>query len=315
MDASKPAVSDHERVMDPVARQLNAAFLAGLVLLVPVRGALGTTTYNALFYWFVGGVVVIVAYAFVLRASKVPQAVGTALTMSGVFAVAVVIALAIVGSLGDPGSDTTVSLMAGLPAAAVAAPLSTAMIGRTGEHAGGTAFGVVACVLGFTIAFSAGPSIGEQLDDARDDAADIKAFEDSGLSPYVPELDGMVPEYEGTTVRTSQGGGREVVGYNVRYEQESSSNWDAAYITLSVSHPQGPACEEIEGHLECREGDGYVVTERDGVADTVSAERDYVRLTAKLREGTGDVPDVEAIGEALASADEVEWDDVVDLRK
>lgn len=300
--------------VDPVARQLNAAFLAGLVLLVPVRGALGTTTYDALFYWTLAGLAIMVAFGFVLRVTQVPQALGIVLTTSGIYTVSVVIALAIVGNLGDPGSDTTVTLMAGIPAAAVAAPATTAVVHWTSDNTGATAVGAVCAVLGLTIAISAGPSIGELLDDAREQAADARAFEEAGLSPYLPEIDGMVPEYDGKFTSTAEGS-HAVVGYSMTYEQESSGeqSWDAASISLNVLRPEGAACEEISDYLACIENDGYVITERDGVADAVSADVGGMRLTATVREGTGDVPDMDAIGRALVGADEVEWDEVVSL--
>lgn len=173
----------------------------------------------------------------------------------------------------------------------------------------------VACVGGLLLAAGVGPSVGDLVDDARDDAQQIREFEASGLTPYLPEIEGSRVEFASASYTGPEGGGRQATGYDLRYKPESTTEaeWDSASISVSIGLVGDAVCEEIEGHLACREGDGYVVTERDGVPDEVAADLGGVRLLATFSDGTGDLPDIDEVGRALADADQVEWEQIVGL--
>ena len=305
-----------EPCVDAVGAHLTGAFLAALVLILPLRAALGTTTYGGLYGWFLAAVVMVVLLGLLHRMAGVPHALGLALTSAGAFAVAVLITLEAVALIGAPGDDTSAAMLAGIPAAAVAAPVAAATVRWARDATGATALGATACVLGFVIAVAVGPTVGEQVFDARDDAEQIEAFEAAGLTAYLPEIDGTTAEFSSTSISQPEGGVRAVSGYSLRYEPESATDqdYDTAYISVDVALAAStPACEEIADYLTCREGDGYVVTERDGVAEEVAYETGGMRLRATFSEGTGDLPDIDQVGQALADVDEVPWGEVVGL--
>ena len=107
-------------------------------------------------------------------------------------------------------------------------------------------------------------------------------------------------------------------GYSLRYEPDSASDQDygSAYISVDVAtgrkHP-GVERSPTTLSFTCRESGGYVVTERDGVADEVAYETGGMRLRATFTEGIGRLPDIDEVGRALADVEEVEWDEVVGL--
>ncbi|WP_426244510.1 hypothetical protein [Nocardioides sp. LHG3406-4] len=300
-------------MVDPAAGQLVGAFLTGLLLIVPLRAALATTTYGALYGWLTAAAVMVLLFGLLLRLAGVPRARGLALATSAAFAVTALVALTAVALIGDPGGHTSVCLLAGIPAAAFAAPAAVAVVRWAEDDTGATALGVVACVVGLFLAATAGPSVGELVDDARHRADQTRKLEAAGLTPYLPEIDGTRAEFIGTTSVRPNGGESQMTGYSLRYEPESTTDqdYDAPHLDVEIGVATGPACEPIEGYLECREGDGYVVTERDGVPEQVSHDG-TMRLSAMFRDDTGDLPDADEVGRALADAEQSEWDEVLD---
>ena len=193
---------------DPVGAHLTGAFLSALVLILPLRAALGTTTYGSLYGWLFAAVVMVVLLGLLLRLAGVPHALGLALTASGAFAVTVLITLEAVALMGAPGDDTSVAMLAGIPAAAVAAPVAAAAARWAKDGTGALALGATSCVVGFVIAVAVGPTVGEQVSDARDDAEKVEAFEAAGLTRRIlPEIDGTTAEFASTSVSQPEGGG------------------------------------------------------------------------------------------------------------
>lgn len=303
-------MSDKVTTSDAMARQLVAAFLTGIVLLLPLRAALGTTTYHGLYLSLLVAIVVILAFGWVLRRSGVPSGMSLSAATAGTYACMVLIAIGLLPQFGPPGDSTQVALITGLPAAALAAPVATAIVGLATERTGARALATWACVLGFLVAASVGPEVNQNLVDARRDAELASQLEDSGLSPLLPDLDGMTAEYFTTQYTSEQG--RRAVGYGLRYEPDdiSPDNYDSSHISIDVTFPDGSACDPNAG-VTCREGDGYVVVERDGSVDSVVVDSGWSRLTARFYPEDQDLPDPDEVGKALAQADEVEWLDVV----
>lgn len=315
-DPSAPTLTESPAATPPgsAAGQLVSAFLTGLVLILPLRAVLPTTTYGALYGWLFAAAALTVVLGLLLRLTGAPRAVALVLLTSGVFAGLVVLTLFLLAASGDPGGHSAVALLAGLPSAALAAPVSVALVRRPEDDTTAAGLGVLVCLVGLTLAASVGSGLGERLDEARDDAQDAEALADSGLTPYLPEIDGLRGQLAGITWAAADAGGRHIVGYSLRYEQKSTSDrsWDSADIYVSVGPVEGPACEEIDDYLTCTEGDGYVVTEREGVVGTISADLGSARLEATLGEGEGDLPDASEVGEALAGAEQVDWEQIVE---
>ncbi|WP_193609368.1 hypothetical protein [Nocardioides lijunqiniae] len=300
---------------DPVSRRLLGAFLCGLVLVLPLHGALGATSKRDLLLWLLAAVLLAVAVGMALRVVGVPQALGTSLAAGGAFGVAATLVVTVMSWVGLPSGDVELTLLAGVPAAAVAA-LAVAVIQQGAgddERFAGTVgiFGLVAVLIG------SWPLSG-LLGNARDDLAQGRVLEATGLTPYLPELDGMQPTYEGTVDDELEGGGPQVSGYRLLYLDESLDGrlgFDDAYLDLEVGWAQGAPCDEIDTLYSCTESDGYATGSREGEPDVVIVDRDDVRLIARLQEGDGKLPSPDDVGGALSDARAADWLDVVSLQE
>lgn len=291
---------------DPLARQLLGALLTSLLLLLPLRAAIATTTYAGLWLCVFLGVAVTVGFGLLLRWAGVPAGLPLSVATAGCFALGSLVALEVVALLGDPGDDTAVALVAGLTAAAVVTPLAALGINSAGTATTGAA--AVLCSGGMVLAIAIGPTVWQQVDDARDDAEAIAAFEDAGLVPLLPDLGDLEGEYEGRSLADGR-----PTGYNLLFHPDGNASFDAAHLEVSVSVEPTQPCIEVPGSVTCREADGYVVTERDGEPEQVTATAGSITLTATYRDGEGDLPDPDDVGAALLASDDVEWDDVLGL--
>lgn len=290
-----------------------SGLLCGLVLIVPLRAVLGTTTYAGLYFWLAAGTVLAGAVGMLLRLAGVPRAGGTTAAATGIFAVAAMVALTVISMAGDPGQDTEVALVAGLSAAAFAAVGSVVLQRRIDGPEAAFAIGAVGVVLTLVAA----TPVADLLREARDDAADIRAFTEGGLTPYVPEIDGLETRFDGIfQARPDDGGPGYATGYSLSYQDPSAARrWDAGAIDVDVELRlvDAPACDEVPDVVTCHEGDGYVIEERDGVAEMVTAHRGDMRLRARIRDGDGELPDLDDVGRALVDAEIADWDQVVGL--
>ncbi|WP_345270018.1 hypothetical protein [Nocardioides nanhaiensis] len=300
-----------------VGAHLAGGFLAALVLVLPLGATLGTTTYGALYLWFLGGVALVAVLGLLLRLAGVPRGLGVALAAAGAFSVAAPIALAVVAGIGAPADDAVVALAAGIPAAAVAAPVAAVVVRFADSARGAAAVGATACAAGLLVASLAGPEAGQAVLEDREDAERVAELEASGLQPLLPRLEGTVTDFASTTYTTPPGGARTLSGYTLRYEPEGAEGpltLESPYLFLDVQLADGtPVCEPIDGYLTCREGDGYTVIGRDGVDEDVVAEDGAVRLSASLHNAGEGMPDADAVGRAMADAEVVDWEEILDL--
>lgn len=284
------------------------ALLCGLVLLLPLRGALGASMSGVATLWLFVALLVTVLLAWLLEKGGVRRPYGTCLTAAGAFAVVVLAALTLMALLGDPGNDTEVSLLAGLPAAAVATVVATVVQRRSTDDR------VVMSISigGFLIALIASETVGGMVHEARDDAEDVRRFSESGLTAFVPEIEDLSVRFGSTYVARPEGGGAQyLTGYSLSYYADSSElPWETAHVAVDVELADGDACEETSSEVTCDERDGYTVRERDGEVEVVVANRSNMRLEATFNEGDGDLPSPDEVGQALADAYILEWEDV-----
>lgn len=310
-----PGPAEHD--LGSAGAHLSGGFLAALVLVLPLGATLDTTTYGALYLWFLAGVVMVAGLGLLLRLAGIPNGVGLTLAAAGAFAVAAPIALAVLVNVGAPADDTAVALAAGIPAAAVAAPIAATVVRLRDTVRGVAALGAAVCGAGLFVAALAGPPVGQAVLDAREDAQRIADLEAVGLQPLLPELDGAVPDYSGTYYSTPPGGVRTASGYSLRYDPESAvaqsvSSSEYLFVDVQLSDAE-PVCDPVEGYLTCREGDGYTVIARDGVDEEVVADDGTIRLSAGLSNAGDRLPDADEVGRAMADAEPVDWDDIFDL--
>lgn len=294
-----------------LAVRLISSFFVGVLLIIPLRGALATTTFLAQNLWILGAVAGVVLLAVLLR-RFLPRGGSLVVATAGVYSVVVLIVLAILAALGDPGTVNVTALLAGLPSAVLSAFAATVLIGHldgTETNAGSyntRAISVGLCVVGALVAMAAGPEIGRDLDQAREDAELIQALEEFDLTPVLPEIPGLEALFAGAVHDPEN---RTVVtGYLLRFEADEDEFDDPGAVLVEVALPDGPECADSG---RCHEGDGYVydtATEKISAGTTVSE----ARLTATIDDPTG-TPNVNEIGQALSEAEEVDWSDVVGL--
>jgi hypothetical protein len=301
-----PPATPTASVVDPVARQLVGALLVGLVLLLPLRAALSTRTYGALNLWILIGLLAVVGCGLLLRVARVPRALATVAAAGGLYIGLVLVGLALVSGLDDPpADDTTVALIVGLPAAALACAGATAAVQWAEDIANAVGLGL--CLLGAFLAAALGPSAYDSIDDARADAATIADLEAAGATAYLPEIDGWEPEFSSTGSLDGR-----TVSYSLRY-QESGGTWEDPVVYVEVTTQPPPLeCSELSG---CTEAGGYQIFESDGEAHRIIAAQGstYLVATFGAGDGAGELPDADEIGAALAGAEEVEWDEVLGL--
>ncbi|WP_134738690.1 hypothetical protein [Nocardioides sp. 503] len=306
---------DRSTLDDTTALQLAGALVCALALVFPLRGALGASSGGWLFLWVIAAVALTALVGRLLEAGGVPRPFGTVLVAAAVFALVTLAGLTFVGLLGDPGNDNQVSVVVGVPAAALAAAGAVAILSWRRDDDALMFLGVGSFVLTL---FAAG-TVGGLVHEARDDAADARILEAASLEPFVPEIAGLEARYSGPIRTRAEGGGPVgVTGYELRYRQESppGDDSDAAYVTIEVRLDDDSDCEPSEGissTVSCDEGDGYVVETRDGELESVTAGTLGLELLATFTDGDGEVPSPEEVGQAMAKAEIGEWDDVVEL--
>lgn len=312
------AARPREGLRDSRATQLVAALLTGLVMLAPFRAALSTRSYGGLFLWVLVAVVGAVLLGLLLVLAGVRQGGAVTATAVGVFQVVVVIGMALAAKLGDPPANTALALQVGIPAAAITAPIATALVRIFKPVDARVAAGALV-LAGMLVASVVGPATGRALTDAREDAEKVHQLEATGVTPYVPRLRGLTTEYEGPAGWTD-GTGRHVGGYELFLEDPSDLG--GAFVTVDVLPAGGDSLshESIDCDLyPCEEKDGYThMVDPDHTGggernDGVFATRGDTLLIGGYVGGTAGLPSIDEIGKALVHAEKVDWGDLVDM--
>ncbi|TYL55383.1 hypothetical protein FXB39_03295 [Nocardioides sp. BGMRC 2183] len=280
-----------------MAAQGLVALLVGLLLLVPLRGAIGSDTYGGYYGWVGVAIVITVVIGFVARLGGVPHALSVAATAAAIYVFCCPLLLFFYAALGSPGSDGEVSASVTLPAAAVAALVTFVVAARIDDAL--PAFALIACVVGFGVGVSAGEPAWSAVRDAQEAAVDAAEIETSGLSPYLPEIDGLEPKF--SSISRTDG---MVSGVGLSYV-EGGSRFSSTEVYVDITTTEAAECDpEL---YDCDEGDGYVVISDDGEVRSVVANLDGTALVATYPgSGTATV-DPDELGAALADAEESDW--------
>lgn len=281
-------------------------------MLVPLRAATATTTYDGLYGWILGGLLLAVGVGFLGRLAGVPQAISTVLCTAGCFALLIPFGLWFLAWSGEPGTEVEAALLVGLPAAGISMLVALVVLERM-RDAAPLGAGVL-CVVGFVFVAAAGDAAWGAVRDAREDAVDVAQLEMSGLSPYLPDIEGLDREVRGLLIDTAT---QSAIGVTMRFGDDLD-DYDAASISvdLTTRDPEECTANETFG-VVCRSGSGYTVSEYDGEVREVAASIGGGYLIASFTagdEGTDALPDADAVGAALADAELVEWQDILDLR-
>jgi len=290
-----------DRSAPDTGRLLALALCLGVVLVLPTYGMLGVTTDPGLWAWF-GVFIGVTAAAALVAHFLVVRGAALALLVVAGYAIAVLIALAGIAAIGDPPERGALALLAGLPAAAVAALLAVVVHSRAGATAGATLAPVALVLL---IGFGFAPEVGRSLDDARGDAELARELEATSLTPLLPEFDGLEPDFVGRILQDDR-----TVGYAVDYQPDPDRTGSP---TLTVRNPGNTEVLACEGSMwECEEHDGFYLLSRDGVVEYVVD--DIHGLSAEYPDDHEGLPDPEEIGAALSDADTVEWSEIAQYR-
>ncbi|WP_141014900.1 hypothetical protein [Nocardioides sambongensis] len=284
---------------EPLARlaaQGLVALLVGLQLVLPLRGAIGSDTYGGYYGWVGIGIAVTVVVGLVARlVLAVPHALAVAATAAAVYLFCCPILLWLLAGLEDPGSDGEVALIVGTTSAALATLVVVGVAARVGEALAVVA--LISCVVGFGFGVSAGEPAWSAVRDAQEAAERAAEIEESGLSAYLPEIEGMDPEF--STISRTDG---VVTGVSLAYSR-SGEMFASTLLYVDITGAQ-----ECDPELyECEQGDGYVVVSRDGEVDSIIATVDGQGLVATYSSSGSGAIAPDEVGAALAGAEESDW--------
>lgn len=270
------------------------ALCCSLALLLPLRFALAATSLAGLAIAVAAGLLVVAAVGLGLRPQQRRGGAVTGLAAALPFWP---IALAIAWVLGPDADLTELTLMTGLPAAALTAVVLGEVL-RDDEVSGGlaTVLGIGLVVLALAVLIP-GTVVRHHRERALATAEIGAELASVGIQPWLPEIDG----YE----RADEPRPRD-------YLREFSSSaysleYEAGDHTVHVSADERDPDEDCAEESGCSEHEGYTVTEsRDGVV--VEVLRGGTALSATV-EGTG--PSAEEVAQALQEARLATWDEVI----
>lgn len=269
------------------------ALCCSLALLLPLRFALATTGLGDLVIAIAAGIPVVAVVGMGLRPEQRRGGAVTGLAAALPFWP---LALVIAWVLGPEADLTGLTLMAGLPAAALTAVVLGEVL-RDDEVSSGfpTVAGLGVVVLALTVLIP-GTVVRHDREKALI-AAEIGAeLASVGIQPWLPEIDGyqlsgrgLTPEY----LRES------VDGYGLTYESGDRT----LSVHASVRDPD-EVCVEEQG---CTDHEGYTVDEADSNT-TVAVLHGDTELSASV---AGSGLSVEDIARALREARPAAWEDVI----
>lgn len=290
-----------------VSIQLAIGTTTAALLLIPLWAVLRTTTYDALYGWIFGAVGGVILLAVLVRLLGARPGAAVVAVTAGFWAVTVVTFLWIFAVIGDPPGNTALVFLAGVPAGVLAVGAAVATLQRVDvELVGLTATGVL--FLGFSIGAGFASTVGEALADARYQADQVVAFEAAGLTPYLPEVAGVEPDFASTSALVAEDGTRTPTGYTFYYGTPDSTDFWTVDVELS-EHADQCVADDI---TTCTEHDGWVLMEWSGDRYAL-ADKGTVTITVGLvGDSTDGLPSLEEMGAAIAAAEPTDWDAVFD---
>lgn len=277
----------------------------GFLLLLPLRAMLETTTYAAFYGWLAATVAlgVLLAAAARIFIRNAPAIVAWTV---GWYAIVAPAFLWAVSLFADPGGNTEVAVLVGVPAAGLATFLSTVVMPQLDLRP--LRSGLVLCVVGMVVASGLGEPAYRAVNDARDDARELAGLEASGLTPLLVEIDGLETSFD-AVYRLASGA---VTGYDLSLSPDRNDR-DVSTLDVKVTtDPVSTSCYQL-GEDCTDHGDYRVITQASG--PMVEATYGSVVLTARAAENATDLPDPDEIGRALADAEIVEWSELLDLKR
>lgn len=270
------------------------ALCGSLTLLVPLRFALAATSPSGLVIAVAASLPVAAVVGMGLRPE---QRRGGAVTGLAVVVPFWPIALVIAWVLGPETDLTGLTLLTGLPAAALTAVVLGEVL-RNDEVSSGfpTVAGLGVVVLALTVLVP-GTAVRHDRERAQVVAAVGAELTSAGIQPWLPEIDGYVHADHPLTTDTL----RDSDGYTLRFESGDH--------TLSVYADRRDPDENCALDDDCTDHEGYTVT--DSADNTsVAVLHGDTELSASV---AGSGLSVEDIARALQDARPAAWEDILQV--
>ena len=285
MPAHAPRRSEHQVI----------ALCGSLVLLLPLRHALAATSSRGLAIAVLAGVLVAAVVGMALRPEERRGGAVSGLAVAVSFWP---IALVIAWALGPHTDLTELTLLSGLPAAALTA-VALGEVLRDDEVTGAlktvAGLGVVVLTLSVLVPGTAVRHDRERALVAAEIGAELASV---GIQPWLPEVD----DYERADRPVSPEYLREPTdGYVLRYE--SGDHTLSVYAAL---RDPDEVCDEDQA---CTAHEGYTIDESD-TNSTVAALHGDTELSASV---SGPGLSAEEIGRALRDARPAAWQDIIQV--
>lgn len=285
------------RPTDHFSRMFLTALATALVLVVPLRGIIETTTLVGSLTWLAVGLAAAAWLGLLTRVLGTGGISTTAATTAVFVPVAGLVAI-----FYHPGDDAaTASLAVGVPVAAVSALVVATLRPHDDVDASRLALCLTALVSSGLTALLILPFLHSVLEDEAEIAAAGRQLEGIGLLPYLPAFDGL----ELDPLHAAQGD-----SYVLTWGPSRSNGERFTVIVRAkpATETEDSICDAES--VSCTEGEGFVFVYQDGDYE-VRAVHTGVVLVGTIVDGPGDTPSLQEVGEALAGADIVDWGEVI----
>lgn len=271
------------------------ALCGSLALLLPLRHALAATSPRGVAIAVVAGVLVAALVGMALRPEERRGGAVSGLAVAVSFWP---IALVVAWVLGPHTDLTELTLLSGLPAAALTA-VALGEVLRDDEVTGGfrtvAGLGVVMLTLSVLVPGTAVRHDRERALVAAEIGAELASV---GIQPWLPEVDG----YERAERSVSREYPREPAdGYVLSYE-----SGDHTLSVFAALRDPDEVCDEDQG---CTAHEGYTI-DRSDINATVAALHGDTELSASV---AGSGLSAEEIGRALRDARPAAWQDIIQV--
>ncbi|MBS4754344.1 hypothetical protein KG112_16165 [Nocardioides sp. zg-ZUI104] len=208
--------------------------------------------------------------------------------------------------LGSGASPLTLSLLVGVPAAAVTAAASALLWGSDPMTDVIVSSVVTAVVVLPLVAWIAGLNLVHEREVAHDEARVAADLESAGLRPWLPELDGFTRDDDQRTAGSFAGD----PSYTLDYHPDDADESDSRRLVVRVS-PADPEGLCPASRPQCEVEEGYAV---DGTRERrVVVQRGGGRLEVDLADAVG-LSEREVAG-ALLDAELSDWHTVLNLKR
>ncbi len=286
-----------------------ASLGTGLALVLPVWVLFGVDTQAGVWLGVLVAMLLVAAAGVLLRTAGLARAWSIAFGTAGVLGIVALVCMGVLVLAQRPGTAGEAALVCGLTGAGVAA----LVVGTLAVRLPGNTFSTVAvaaCVVGILGVLTVGWNLGGALIDERRLQEKVAAFEQAGLEPLAPEVEGLRPRFASTSTAAGV-----LTTYSLSYGP-AGSDWEQDWVDVDVSTQQFDTCPEGSVSTVCERGDGWVARVVDGQLVEVTASTGLMHLRARpASDAPAEQRDAAVWGRALTGAEEIEVRDLLELER